>query len=115
MSRAANENRTTYTVVLVCHHALEFCAPVPKVGERLWCARCRRDQTVARSRADYAVRCRDCRYSRRYGQAKLTAETAATMHAQRKQGHRVRVMDGYTVISESSTRQPTLTDAPPPY
>lgn len=36
----------------------------------------------------YSIRCRNCRYSRIYGYARITAECKATAHALRK-GHNV--------------------------
>lgn len=65
---------------------------------------------------EYRARCQECRYSRRYGTAELTAKTKATHHALTKL-HRVIVTKGDKIVEEISPKvmQESLPDAPPPY
>lgn len=65
---------------------------------------------------EYRARCQECRYSRRYGTAELTAKTKATHHALTKL-HRVIVTKGEEIVEEISPKvmQETLGDTPFPY
>lgn len=52
---------------------------------------------------DYRTRCTECRYSRRYGTAELTAKTKGTAHALTKM-HKVLITKGDEVVEEISPK-----------
>lgn len=64
---------------------------------------------VRSSLPEYRVRCQNCRYARKWGQARLTALTKASSHALRN-NHRVDVWHGERHVETTGRgyRQPTL-------
>lgn len=98
-----------------CGHTLFFSPPVPAVGDDIYCHHHVSSQKVVRVLAEYRARCTECNYSRRYGQAKLTAATKATTHALAK-NHTVALMLGNSVVTLVNEHdQPELvgTEDPP--
>ncbi len=90
----------TRTVILSCGHSAIMAQPVPKIGHTILCGRCREPANVRRLIDEWAIRCRDCNYSRLYGESELTARTKASSHALRKH-HIVDVMQGRSIRSTS--------------
>jgi hypothetical protein len=114
---SAHMNRASYIVTLECKHTLTFSFSPPKRGEELFCFRCMKYRKVEDAPAEFKIRCKNCRYSRHLGRARLTAETRAAEHASRK-GHTVQVWDGRTLIYTFGARaveQLPLPDDPPPF
>jgi hypothetical protein len=91
------------TTLLSCLHPREFAAgQVPAEGELLWCPQCQEYRECATIN-EYRARCEDCRYSRRFGAAGLTARVRATKHGVMKQ-HRVTVTCGDEVVEVISPK-----------
>jgi len=75
----------THMVLLTCGHTLTFNrAHLPHAWDELYCHRCRDMRAVEALQGEYHVKCRDCRYGRRCGAAKVSAETIAGKHAREK-------------------------------
>lgn len=73
---------------------------MPEEGELLWCKHCR-EYMEATIIDEFRVRCQNCRFSRRYGTAELTALTKATHHALTKM-HEVVVTRGQEIVEKIS-------------
>lgn len=97
---------------LACGHHITIgpSVAVPAIGDDYWCRQhcdmsivsrrlLRSQQFISHCEAD------SCRFSRNYGVAKLTAELAATKHAQKHPGHRVVVIDGNGKVIQASEHQ----------
>lgn len=80
-------------IVFSCLHTAMFTIAPPKTGETVYCHKCGKYRIVAQAPHSYHVRCETCVYSREFGDALVTAETAAVKHATRKAGHRVALTD----------------------
>lgn len=85
--------RGTTLVVFECLHTQEFAFHPPQAGELVWCARCGDYKNVTLAPHSFSVHCDNCTFHRDYGNAEITAETAAIKHAARRAGHRVVVKD----------------------
>jgi hypothetical protein len=81
-------------VILACLHIRFYPKPAPGAGERVYCFECGRYMDVAEAPHNYSVRCDACTYGRDVGNARITAETSAVKHANRRPGHRVVIFDG---------------------
>jgi hypothetical protein len=81
-------------IVLSCLHTAMFQRPAPAAGERLWCMRCGGYKEVWEAPPNYVVQCKRCSYFREFGDAIITAETAAGRHARRHPSHTVQLLDG---------------------
>lgn len=109
--------RASVSATLSCGDYLSFSRPFPKVGETLWCTKCRTEQSVVKVDPEYMIRCRSCRYSRRCGRAKLTAHTFASKHALSR-AHVVVVLLGDRIVHTSGSQDRQLTFEaldPPPF
>jgi hypothetical protein len=80
-------------VVFECLHTQVFAFHPPKAGELVWCPKCGDYKSVATAPHDFYVDCAHCTFHKRYGNAEITAETAAIKHAARRAGHRVVITD----------------------
>jgi hypothetical protein len=87
----------THIVMLECDHQLIFGSAPPKIGELLYCPRCRHAKPVTDVAKEWRFRCQDCSYARAFGAAKLTCVTKASAHSVRC-GHRVQVIFGAHLI-----------------
>jgi hypothetical protein len=71
---------------------------------------------VDSAQPEYRVRCTECRYSRGYGSARITALTKASKHALQKR-HKVNIWLGRKVIETAGSNVAQLTlmddDTPP--
>lgn len=92
------EHSTKTQVTFECGHKWLFPAPVPKMGEILWCMKCRKESVVKFALDEFRIRCEGCTYSRPFGAARLGAEIAAAKHRQRFPGHVVRLLNGCEVV-----------------
>lgn len=101
----------SYVIVLSCLHTLIYTDPAPKMGETLWCPRCRDYRPCAVAPPNYILHCdhgcKGTQLRREYGSAIVTAETRAVKHALRRTGHRVTLSNGDMFIREFY--HPTLT------
>lgn len=94
-----SEPFTGAIVLLNCGHTVAFTIHAPKMGEEIWCIRCREYSTVAHRNGEYRMRCTQCNYARRTGVARFAAETYAITHS-RRTAHKVDVYLGDTLFSE---------------
>lgn len=62
---------------------------------------------------DYHVRCLNCRYGRKLGNAGLSADTFATTHAIRKPGHVVEIRDYGVPVKRVENKRAALDDECP--
>lgn len=83
-------------IVLECKHIIS--SDVGNFNEEAYCHKCRDMKRVVEKHMDYVVRCTVCRYSRRFGGARVNAEYAMCRHAA-KTGHTVVVVLGNMVIT----------------
>lgn len=94
-------------VILACHHALEFQVAPPLLGSDVWCFRCQRMIEVTEAPPEFRVRCLQCPYGCRTGNARLLAETRAARHLKKK-GHKVGIYNGHRriyVMGQNDKRQ----------
>lgn len=87
----------TWTITFDCpyRHSTEFTVEAPVRGVPAWDRKCRAYKTVLESTTkQYRLRCKGCRYSRKYGTARLTAEVKAAKHHVNNPSHVVVVYDG---------------------
>lgn len=82
--------------MLTCNHTPKFSRPVPKIGDQLFCVLCDRYVSVMGHVDEWVLKCTECNYTRRYGQAQLTAETMAAKHGATK-NHTVALWHGEKV------------------
>lgn len=82
---------------MVCDHSLFFTPPLPEVGSEIYCHFCVSSVTVKAIDPEIRIRCTECNYGRGYGQAMVTAETAAATHGS-KRNHTVTIKRGEAVI-----------------
>jgi hypothetical protein len=91
-----------YTIVLSCLHTLTFDDPAPKMGETLWCARCRDYKPAAIAPPNYRLTCdHGCKgkqLKHEFGAAIVSAEASAVKHSLRRTGHRVTLANGDNVL-----------------
>lgn len=80
-----------------CHRIL--AGRYRRIGEILYCIIHQRTATIVSNLPEYKAKCLNCRYSRRFGQAKLTALTKGTAHSIRYR-HRVNVYHGTKLEEE---------------
>ena len=83
------------TALLTCRHLQEF-RPPPVIGDTVYCHRCRDYRDVVVLQSDYAVRCRGCKYGRKFGRAMWAADQSARKHGELR-GHVVDRYDGTTL------------------
>jgi hypothetical protein len=116
MTRAIEDESRDTIILLECGVTIPFRIAPPKTGERVWCFRHRHYARVKDGRAEFRARCRDCRMSRPYGAAKLSAEMSAVRHARAKT-HTVDVLQGakilHTITHESNGQLAMPDDVPP--
>ena len=102
--------------LLDCKHKLNMRGAPPKVGDDIWCPRCGEVRIVDSAQPEYRVRCTQCRYSRGYGSARVTALTKASKHALQKR-HKVNIWLGRKIIETSGANLSQLNlsdvDTPP--
>lgn len=69
-----------------------------------YCGECGRPSTSSHGERcsqindEWLIRCRTCRYSRRYGQSRMTAHHAADKHARNNPLHTVHIMHGGVIV-----------------
>ena len=116
MSRNTVEDERVPTIILLeCGRTLQFSFSPPKNGEPVWCSYHTHYVRVKDGRAEYRVRCLDCRYSRSFGAARETANRKAIQHARRAE-HRVEIRQGAKVLHEVGHVQDALAfDDDPPF
>jgi hypothetical protein len=96
----ATKPTTGRQITLSCGHSTIFKGSVlaiPSVGDEIYCRRCEAAVMVFAAQDEISVRCTECRYIRPFGQAMVTAETAASVHAIKK-NHTVAIYDGATLL-----------------
>lgn len=75
-------------IQLECGCVTIFPSPIPMIGDALTCSV--HGGTTRVSSPEWFIRCQDCRYSKGFGNARLTAETKASAHSC-KRGHTLKV------------------------
>jgi hypothetical protein len=81
-----------------CGHTQHYKNPYPKVGEMLYCLKCRMEVRVKLAPAEWRIRCRHCVYSRPFGDARLNAEISAAKHRRNHPSHVVALFQGGELI-----------------
>lgn len=74
-----------------------FVHPFPRVGDDVYCHHHRDTVRVETLEPEIRVKCTECRYSRGFGQAQLTADTYAAKHSVTRR-HKVNIVRGDDVI-----------------
>jgi hypothetical protein len=103
-------------VVLSCLHTVSFInAYAPRAGELVLCMKCGTYQEAVQTPHDYVVKCLSCHrlHDKTYGNAYLTAETAAVKHSLRYTGHEVQLWDGGVLHATYHHLVLAVTDVPP--
>src|SRR3954470_3199120 len=83
-----------------CGHTAIFkgsVAAIPSVGNDVYCRLCQKAVKVFAAQDEISVRCTECSYVRSFGQAIVTAETAAAVHGT-KYNHTVAIYDGAELV-----------------
>jgi len=112
------ERERTVVVTFDCRHTRDFkFMYVPQTGEMIWCLKCHAMAFVTGWKDEYRVKCDKCRFSRRSGQAVLTAERMAGRHHRLNPQHEVTVWYGtnvhhtWTVLIEALMEKGEFTKA----
>lgn len=88
----------TVVVTFDCRHTRDFkFMYVPEPNTMLWCLKCHAMAFVTGWKDEYRVKCDGCRFSRRSGQARLTADRIAGRHHRLNPQHEVSVWYGTEV------------------
>lgn len=102
-------------VKLDCGHSVLFKSPLPTLGEQITCPDCTMAthrttiRRVVETRAVYRIRCRNCSLSRGYGADIDRPRATASLHVMKRQGHRVDLYNGQTLVDTiSNTGEDTL-------
>lgn len=99
--------------VLSCGCFVTFEQANLTLGSETFCRRCQKVVRVSSHAPEWVIHCDGCRYSRKYGQAKLEAVVYASKHANRKH-HKVRVYCGAELVETiGQGKQLTFDDEPP--
>lgn len=88
------EHSTRVLITTSCGHNRLFAIPAPKTGEVIWCLRCRQERKVISAPGEWKIRCRNCIYSRAFGQAQLNSEISAAKHRMKYPTHTVDIYNG---------------------
>jgi len=89
--------KSNFMVLYSCYHTRVFKAPAPKIGEVMWCVRCRKEVVVMKAPPEIRIKCDDCSYGRGFGTARLNAEIQAAKHRLGNPTHTVHLYDGYKI------------------
>jgi hypothetical protein len=83
------------------------------LGSETYCVRCQKVVRVASHAPEWVIHCDGCKYSKKWGQAKMTAFVYASKHANRR-NHKVRVYHGSELIETiGQGAQLSFDDVPP--
>lgn len=85
-------------IQLSCGHQPYYHLPYPKVGELLTCMDCRRNARVIHAPNEFRISCNNCIFSRRFGNAKVNAEIAASKHRRKYPSHVVGMYTGARLV-----------------
>lgn len=97
---------TNCTLNCGCHRIL--AGTDRRIGEQVYCTTHKKVAIIVSNLPEYSVRCQQCKYSRRWGQAKVTALTKATSHSIRLH-HAVDIYHGDKLEERVGKQyQPTL-------
>jgi hypothetical protein len=89
-------NPTRHVCLLKCGHTAYY-DPQPKIGDEVYCRRCRDYTKVRTSMQEYSWHCPTCHYTRPHGTDELEARRAGRRH-QRKHHHVVVLRRGYDTV-----------------
>lgn len=79
-------------ILLSCGHRQEQQDRVTE--ETLYCWTCRCDVKIHAQHVQWRIKCLDCRYSRKFGAARLAANYGADAHSRKQPTHRIQVWEG---------------------
>jgi hypothetical protein len=91
------EHDSRALVTFSCGHSQYFRYPAPKQGETILCLRCRICRMVISAPDEWRLKCRNCIYTRAFGQAQLNCEISAGKHRIKYPGHVVDIYNGNVV------------------
>lgn len=91
------EHNTRALISFDCGHSRLFANPAPRNGDVLWCVRCRKERKVMTAPGEWKLKCRNCVYSRSFGQAQLNTEIAAAKHRMNHPHHVVDIYNGQVI------------------
>lgn len=91
-----------------CGHSVRFSTAPPKEGELLTCRTCGMTRRVAAVDNGIRVRCNECRFSRSFGNARITAEVAAAKHHRSHPSHTVEIKHDVKVWRHTSFTEAEL-------
>lgn len=87
-----------YLVAMACGYQNEFARPAPKLGEVIWCPRCRKYESVVQAPAAYSSSCQRCSYRRVYRLDLEAARTQANQHLIARPTHAVTIRNGSVIV-----------------
>ncbi len=105
-------SRLKRTIQLSCKHTVDFEAPVPKIGEIIYCRRCQTSRIVEQRTDTYYVKCTKagCPYGRNYGSDAGEARLAAWRHVQKFHSHSVSILRNGESVNTVTFDDPLLPD-----
>ena len=94
-----SNNNVTTNCKLNCGCYRILAGPNRRIGEEVYCTHHKKAVIIMSTLPEYSAVCRNCRYSRKWGQAKVTALTKASAHSIRHH-HQIDVYHGDRIIEE---------------
>ncbi len=108
-------NSKTWVILLDCKHTAFYTNAEPAIDEIVYCRKCNGFRVVVEGKTEYKVTCRNCRYSSKFGAARLNAEGAAVRHRapSSRSHHIVDVILGRKIVQTYGvdSRQRSLLDS----
>lgn len=81
-----------------CVHTSIFDVPAPRIGETIFCVKCRKYQTVATAPPEWRIRCLGCTYARASGTDRHLSNIAVAKHRMKYPAHIVRLYNGFELV-----------------
>jgi hypothetical protein len=106
-----SEHDERHLITMECLHTTFFRAPAPKIGDTIWCLRCRKETVVRYAPNEWRIRCRECIYSRSFGADQASAQLSIGRHRRKFPTHAVRLINGNKLVETYGNEcQETLSD-----
>lgn len=97
-----------WMILFDCKHVGYFSVSPPKVGDILWCQKCRKEVRAESAPEEWKIRCMKCVYSRAFGLSKDAAVIAVGRHRRKYPEHSVKLFNGNRLDKVFQNRYQTV-------